>query len=330
MEATSLETRTSCPVCGSSESRRRFDTRDRIYDCAGTFWIRACSGCHSLFVANPPVGEDMDQYYPPNYVAYIEEQVSLLRRIRRDVHLALFRTRNNISPRSWLTPILTALPLAGYVRGYVLTAGGRHLDIGCGEGQFLELSRSLGMDVYGVEPNAAAARAANLKGLRVTCGILEDGRFPARYFDLITMNHVFEHVASPRATLIEAGRILKPGGTLIIATPNANSLLEHLFGKYWFQLGAPRHLQIYTPDSISGLARTAHLRIASTRWIGHPVAVAGSLYNRLVPDGKHTPRTVLHRLLLSPPALWLSIVPTAITNAFHLGDTIEVRMTTGP
>ena len=270
----------------------------------------------------------MDPYYPSDYAAYNEEPESLLRRLRRTLHLTLFRARNNIAPRSWATPILKVLPLACYARGYVLTAGGRHLDIGCGAGQFLELSRSLGMNVYGVEPNRAAAQAANSKGLSVTCGILHDGQFPDHYFDLITMNHVFEHVREPLDTLIEAGRILKPGGTLIITTPNAESLLYRIFGKYWFQLDAPRHLQIYTPGSIAGLARTGHLRITSTRWLGHPVALAGSLYNRLFPNGTHTPRTVLHRLLLSPPAQWLLVVPTAITNALRIGDTVEVRLTT--
>jgi len=307
-----------------------FEARDRLFGRPGTFHIQSCDSCRTLFITNPPIGEAMDEYYPAGYVAYTEAHASLVHRIRRRVSLAIFRARNRIPPRSWMTPFLAVLPLDGYARGFVLTPGGRHLDVGCGAGQFLEVSRSLGMEVCGVEPNPAAAKAAQSKGLSVTCGVLEDGGFPDRHFDLITMNHVFEHVGEPLVTLVEAGRILKPGGTLIVATPNAESLLLRLFGAYWFQLDAPRHLQIYTPDSIARLAQIAHLRIARTRWLGHPVALAGSIYNRLVPNGKHAPRTVLHRLLLSPPVLWLLIVPTAMTNALCLGDSIEVWMTTAP
>jgi 2-polyprenyl-3-methyl-5-hydroxy-6-metoxy-1,4-benzoquinol methylase len=183
------------------------------------------------------------------------------------------------------------------------------------------------MAPYGVEPNLVACEAARAKGLTVVCGTLEDGRFPDRHFDLITMNHVFEHVDDPSATLIEASRILRLGGTLIIATPNADSLLRRLFGKYWFQLDAPRHLQVYTIASIARLARVAEFEITSVRWTGHPVALTASLYNLFRPRGTHTPRTVLHKLLVGPPIQWLALPLTAITNALRLGDTIEVRMT---
>lgn len=289
--------------------------------------IRECHKCKSLFVANPPSPAELQSYYPPHYVAYTERVESTIRRVMGRLQTALFQAKNDVPPKTWAATVMRALPLAGYTRGYVMVPQGNHLDVGCGAGQFLEISRSLGMSPYGVEPNLAASQAAQAKGLNVLCGTLEDGRFPDRYFDLITMNHVFEHVNDPRATLIEACRILRLGGTLIITTPNAKSLIRLLFGKYWFQLDAPRHLQIYTFGSIVWLAQQARLEITNVHWVGHPVALTASLYNLLCPHGTHTPRTFLHRLLVGPPVQWLALPLTAIVNAFRLGDTIEVRMT---
>ncbi len=318
--------RSTCPVCKSTLSRHLYDTRDRLYGCPGTFSIRACGACKSLFVANPPAPGELQSYYPAEYVAYLEGRTSLVRRTMGRVQWALFQARNDIPPMSWATSLLKMLPVGGFVRGFVHLPRGRHLDIGCGAGQFLEISRSLGMEAYGVEPSGVGVEAAQAKGLRVTRGTLSDGRFPADCFDLITMNHVFEHVDDPKATLLEASRILKPGGTIILATPNARSLVRYLFGKYWFQQDSPRHLQVCTPDSIALIAADASLRITSVRWIGHPLSFSASLYNMLVPDGAHTPRTPLHKFLVSPPVSLLFLPLTAVVNLMRLGDTIELFM----
>ena len=65
------------------------------------------------------------------------------------------------------------------------------------------------------------------------------------------MNHVVEHLTSPTDTIREVKRILKPGGSLMMTTPNASSLLFAIFRKFWFALETPRHLQIFSEKTLS-------------------------------------------------------------------------------
>jgi len=73
---------------------------------------------------------------------------------------------------------------------------------------------------YGVEPGNFDKEDVKKHGLNVVKGTLEEAHYPDNYFDVITMNHVFEHVYNSSDTMKELKRILKPNGTLIIAVPN--------------------------------------------------------------------------------------------------------------
>jgi 2-polyprenyl-3-methyl-5-hydroxy-6-metoxy-1,4-benzoquinol methylase len=65
-------------------------------------------------------------------------------------------------------------------------------------------------------------------GLNVTTGYLDEARFPTRFFDVVTMLDVIEHVTDPLNLLCEVHRILKNDGILLIKTPNG----EYNFLKY--------------------------------------------------------------------------------------------------
>ena len=70
-------------------------------------------------------------------------------------------------------------------------------------------------------------------------------------FDLIRMGHVIEHVRDPLATLRRAWELLKPGGTLFGETPNIDCWDFELFGRYWGALHFPRHIALFSPETIS-------------------------------------------------------------------------------
>ena len=98
-------------------------------------------------------------------------------------------------------------------------AGRRLLDVGCGDGTFLLGARTQGWDVAGTELNPAIARDA---GLRVWSQ-LEEAAERAPYA-CITLWHSLEHMRAPRETIEQAARMLEPGGTLVVAVPNAGGL----------------------------------------------------------------------------------------------------------
>jgi SAM-dependent methyltransferase len=112
----------------------------------------------------------------------------------------------------------------------------------------------LGAEVEGLETDPVAAGLAR----RRTGGVihelpLEEATLPAASFDLVSLLHVLEHVPDPRATLTEAHRLLKPGGVLLLALPNAGSLEAKLFGSSWYPLDLPRHYWGFAPRTLTRL-----------------------------------------------------------------------------
>jgi 2-polyprenyl-3-methyl-5-hydroxy-6-metoxy-1,4-benzoquinol methylase len=134
---------------------------------------------------------------------------------------------------------------------------GHLLDIGCGSGMLLKGMHHLGWQVEGVDFDAEAVRNARAKGLRVHLGSLAEQNFPDDTFDAVTMSHLIEHVSDPVALLRECYRILKPGGHLVIVTPNANSWGHRLYGADWRGLEPPRHIHIFANGPLKSVLREA-------------------------------------------------------------------------
>jgi len=111
----------------------------------------------------------------------------------------------------------------------------RLLDVGCGDGSFLEAARQRGWDVAGTELNAGPARSSDLPiyGSVAAAGI---------GYACVTLWHSLEHLRDPRAALSQVAAALVPGGTVLVAVPDAQGAQARLFGPRWRHLDVPRHL----------------------------------------------------------------------------------------
>jgi 2-polyprenyl-3-methyl-5-hydroxy-6-metoxy-1,4-benzoquinol methylase len=87
-------------------------------------------------------------------------------------------------------------------------------------------------------------------GVEVFVGELREAHFSAEEFDVVTLFHVLEHVLDPYSFLLEVNRILKENGLLVIRTPNIDSLISKVVGKYWSWVDPPRHLFYFSPDTL--------------------------------------------------------------------------------
>ena len=92
-------------------------------------------------------------------------------------------------------------------------------------------------------------------------GSLQEQKFPDNHFDAVHSAHVIEHVYDPVALLAECRRILKPGGTLVILTPNTGSAGHRYFGQAWLNLDPPRHLVLFSEASLRVAASRAGLNV---------------------------------------------------------------------
>ena len=110
---------------------------------------------------------------------------------------------------------------------------GSLLDIGCGNGFFLECALESGFrDVRGIEPSHQAVdEAPRALRKRIVRDIMRPGIFGAQEFDAICMFHIFDHIPDPNELLFECLRILKPGGFILSLNHNVEAWSARLLGE---------------------------------------------------------------------------------------------------
>ncbi|WP_424151547.1 class I SAM-dependent methyltransferase [Selenomonas noxia] len=111
---------------------------------------------------------------------------------------------------------------------------GRVLDVGCGNGSFLDVYKKQGYETFGVEYGKEAATTAE-KRHRVRYGVFDEMDFGEEKFDLIIFRGVLQYIPNPKLYLEKAVHLLKSdGGHLFItAQPNMDALAFRLFGKFF-------------------------------------------------------------------------------------------------
>jgi 2-polyprenyl-3-methyl-5-hydroxy-6-metoxy-1,4-benzoquinol methylase len=144
--------------------------------------------------------------------------------------------------------------------------GGTLLDIGCNIGLFLTVAREAGFSVVGVELNRACAEyARNTFKIEVFSDVVEKVGFPSNGFDVVTLFDVLEHVPDIETFLAEVRRILKPGGLLVVQSPNLHSLMASLTKGEWVWLSPPDHIYHFTPSSLSRLLESNGFAVRKLR-----------------------------------------------------------------
>jgi len=103
--------------------------------------------------------------------------------------------------------------------------GGRLLDVGAGKGEFALAAASAGWEVSVVEPSREATAGLAESGIEVFNCAFEDFDGGAD-FDCLTMLDVIEHTRNPRAVIAKAASCLRPGGLMIVLTPDGASVIR--------------------------------------------------------------------------------------------------------
>ncbi len=154
-----------------------------------------------------------------------------------------------------------------------LTPGARLLDVGCGAGGFLHRARAAGFTVSGVDFNAERAKALNAAGFDVFHGSLPDyGRGVAGAFDAVTMFEIVEHLDDLALWLDAAKSLLKPGGRLVVGTPNRRRAFDPFVGPGMEDVdNPPHHLTRWDASALNRALTRAGFEVDECRALAYPL-----------------------------------------------------------
>jgi 2-polyprenyl-3-methyl-5-hydroxy-6-metoxy-1,4-benzoquinol methylase len=262
-----------------------------------TYAYCECVNCGAIFQNPMPSAEEIVHFYPNHYAVYKEEtpikpvsnfEKAVLKTYYGYHHLnapMFHRLLARIGGRFFFHDAVAFVP------------NGRVLDIGCGNGEFLLKLKRLGWECQGVEFNQKAVAVCRAAQLHVFQGELTEAAFESDSFDLITAHHFIEHVANPNNVIAEIVRLLKPGGKVLLRTPNSRSLGRAWFGRYWFANDVPRHLILFSAKNINMVALRHGLKRCFVKKVVKPKLILKSLDYKLQNKDKPSKKRKIRKYL---------------------------------
>lgn len=244
----------ACPLCGREPSEEHARGPDFEYASTGDaeWTFRRCASCDIVSLSPRPDESEIGRIYPPHYYAY---DFSQTRSVGYLAKAALDRRAAGI--------YLSAAAAEGDI-----------LDVGCGDGRLLQIFRDRGVpaaSLFGVELDASAVAAARTRGFGVHHGRFEDAAYPASSFRLIVLQQVIEHVPDPRKMVERILGLLRPGGAVVIETPNTASWDHAVFAKrYWGGYHIPRHFHLFSRRSLPALLRSTGFEVTKITSLASP------------------------------------------------------------
>lgn len=238
-----------CRICNTTLQTLYTDLFDDRYGYPERYAILQCNGCGTLHTSpafpEEHIGALYTDYYPPRTIRPKKQNPSFSFK----EHMQLWWDGNH--------RLHATLP----------PGTGTVLDIGCGEGNSLLHLQRLGYTAYGVDPDATLTPVVQAHGLQVHIGTIDNAPYAPGSFDIILANQLMEHIADPHAFLARCRELLTAQGTLLLSTPNANSIYRTLMQRRWINWHVPYHQIFFTKHGVRTLAEQHGLRVEALRTV---------------------------------------------------------------
>jgi 2-polyprenyl-3-methyl-5-hydroxy-6-metoxy-1,4-benzoquinol methylase len=236
----------NCPLCGSKDITFFLKARDYLLT-HESFDIYRCNSCNFRFTQDVPPPDEIGKYYQStDYISHSDTRKGLMNKLYH-------------SGRTWMLKKKYRMVKKAAKRMKLL-------DIGCGTGYFAAFMKEKGFTVSGVETDPKARAFAEKEfGIRVYSPADFLGHKIEGPFDVITLWHVLEHLDDFNLYFERMLEQLSPGGSLVVALPNCNSLDARFYKELWAGFDVPRHLWHFTPSTLKTLAEKHGLKITKMK-----------------------------------------------------------------
>lgn len=226
-------------------------TSNKKYD------IYKCVKCGLLKILPAPTLEEIKTFYPNKYYSFNSTANSIfLEKIKDEILGIHYKTKRKSLLMRFLAYLfinsIRAVPL------YYPKYNGKFLDIGCGDGYWLDKIERYGWDCTGVE-------FIGKDNKKIRIGNFSEMNFNEKY-EFIRMSHVLEHVVDPEKYLLKIKNLLDDRGECHISIPNTASVYCKIFKKYWFSLDIPRHLHDFSCHNFRIMAEKCGLKIKRIKY----------------------------------------------------------------
>jgi SAM-dependent methyltransferase len=268
LEAPHTSEVSACTICGNRDGNRIHIAREMMFGLRDEFRYLECGNCRCVQLMEIPA--DMSRYYPENYYSFVPARGLKAMIERRWAAYA----HGEWSVTGWLAYFLLGPhDTMTAIRRAQIPFDARVLDVGCGTGWLIRHMKRLGYkNVLGIDPYVGS-------DLRGTDGVVVLKRSLGEMtgdFDVVMLNHSFEHIADQAGALKEIRRLLGPAGRVLIRIPIADSFAWRHYGVNWMHLDAPRHFFLHSATSLGLLAEQCGLRIVEVTYESNASQFIGS------------------------------------------------------
>ena len=251
-----------CRICGNSKNNQPYTAKEFIYGSNESFEYIECNECGCLQILEVPC--DMGKFYPSDYFSFVYPEKK--GRFELDIFLTELVNASIINYYTKKGGILSKLLCMLYPELMPPIQPGEDvfnksiLDVGCGNGKLLKKLANAGFTkCYGVDPfineEAGHGHQNNVTIFKSEIFEISDT------YDVIMLNHSFEHMDNQENILLHIRRILNDDGTCIIRIPTVSSDAWDKYKEHWIALDAPRHLYLHSIKSIRYLCDKCGFKI---------------------------------------------------------------------
>lgn len=244
-----------CRICNEQNNNEIYSPKEMMYGIRQSFTYFRCKTCGCLQISEYPT--NIIEFYAKDY--HINTSKKIINKIKN--YLLLKRDIYEMSHKGILGFLVSfKIPQPGlrYVFNYLRNNNAaKILDVGCSTGRFLFSLRRLNFkNLFGIDP--FIDRSMSIEGLSILKGDLFDIN---EVFNVIILNHSFEHMPNQFDNLLKIFSLLEPGGICILRIPLSSSYAFSKYKENWVQLDAPRHYYLHTLKSINTLSEKVGFKI---------------------------------------------------------------------